>query len=109
MYPSLSDAHETTTITLSQARGHELAFRFTGSTAVSVQLSLFGERQFDNVVLFAQSLSGSETDKETVTFADIMGFIEDGGESRLVFVHYFLTPSLLVCFFFHRSSEETCL
>lgn len=61
-----------------QARGHELAFRFAASTADSVQLSLFGERQFDNLVLLAPSLSGSKKG-QGVDVADVMGFIEDGG------------------------------
>lgn len=65
-----------------KARGHELAFRFAESAA-DVPLSSFGEREFDNLILLAQSLTGA-TEKggkgKTVTVADVMEFIEDGGE-----------------------------
>lgn len=71
-----------------KARGHELAFRFAGSAAV-VPLTSFGERKFDNLVLLAQSLTGSGTEKggkgKAVTVADVMDFIEDGGELVLGF------------------------
>ncbi|CAN0397752.1 unnamed protein product, partial [Hapterophycus canaliculatus] len=62
-----------------QARGHELAFRFPGST--DMPLAAYGEREFDNLVLLAQSLSGAAAEKgsRAVTVADVMEFIEDGG------------------------------
>lgn len=72
-----------------QARGHKLAFRFAGSTADSVQLSLFGERQFDNLVLLAPSLSGSKK-SEGVDVADVMGFIEDGGVYSVCVLSYYV-------------------
>lgn len=63
-----------------QARGHELTLRFPGST--DVPLAAYGEREFDNLVLLAQSLSGAAGDKgsRAVTVANVMEFIEDGGE-----------------------------
>ena len=43
-------------------------------------LTVFGEREFDNLVLLAQPGSeGADKRKGTVTVADVMGFIEDGG------------------------------
>lgn len=71
---------------LSQARGHELVFRFAETTGSDVALKLYGERRFDNLILLAQTLSGNaEKGKETseVLVADVMGFIEDGGRLLL--------------------------
>lgn len=66
-------------VLFSKARGHELAFRFAGSA--DVPLTSFGERKFDNLVLLAQSLTGAvEKGSKAVTVADVMEFIEDGGE-----------------------------
>ena len=65
-----------------QERGHELVFRFPGVEGGKVELSLFGEKRFDNLIVLAQSLSGKSKEKETaaaVTVQDVMGFIEDGG------------------------------
>lgn len=71
-----------------KARGHELAFRFAESA--DVPLTSFGERKFDNLVLLAQSLSGAvEKGSKAVTVADVMEFIEDGGER--VYYEYYIT------------------
>ncbi|CBJ28067.1 Oligosaccharyltransferase, OST48 subunit (or beta subunit) [Ectocarpus siliculosus] len=75
--PQIQDSHSMFFSAL-EARGHELAFRFAGSA--DVPLTSFGEREFDNLVLLAQSLSGAvEKGSKAVTVADIMEFIEDGG------------------------------
>lgn len=83
-----------------KARGHELAFRFAGSAA-DVPLNSFGERQFDNLVLLAQSLTGAGMEKggkgKAVTVADVMDFIEDGGESFLGFVYVTVVWRPLTC------------
>lgn len=64
-----------------QARGHNLMFRSAGAAGSGVPLTLFGERQFDNLVVFARSLTEAAIKgKGAVTVADIMGFVEDGGE-----------------------------
>ena len=64
-----------------------MAFRFSGTTGSKAPLTVFGERQFDNLVLLAQSEAGwAEKRKGAVAVADVMGFIEDGGQLLLVVV-----------------------
>ncbi|CAM9249999.1 unnamed protein product [Ascophyllum nodosum] len=83
--PSIQDSHSMFFDAL-QERGHELVFRFPGVEGGKVELSLFGEKRFDNLIVLAQSLSGKSKEKETaaaVTVQDVMGFIEDGGNVLL--------------------------
>ncbi|CAN0096653.1 unnamed protein product, partial [Laminaria digitata] len=78
-WPQIQDSHSMFFSAL-KARGHELAFRFSGTSGSNLPLTLFGEREFDNLVLLAQPVSGgADKRKGAVTIADVMGFIEDGG------------------------------
>lgn len=92
-----------------KARGHDLAFRFAGSAA-PVALKSFGEREFDNLVLLAQSLSGDagKGGQKAVTVADVMEFIEDGGEAgdrcrSPVLLFVFVPLRLLLLYFFEKA------
>eukprot|EP00903_Cladosiphon_okamuranus_P011802 g11090.t1 len=79
--PQIQDSHSMFFAAL-KARGHELAFRFAESPAADVPLTYFGEREFDNLILLAQSLTGAPEKGgkgKGVTVADVMEFIEDGG------------------------------
>lgn len=84
-----------------KARGHELAFRFAESAA-DVPLSSFGEREFDNLILLAQSLTGAVEkggDGNAVAVADVMEFIEDGGEFFLCIFCIFFVAAVVGVFF----------